>query len=71
MVLKVLRVIAGDITESGYYSIMADESTNASNIEQLVIFTYCVDKETTVCEEYIGQMPATQISFASKMCCCI
>ena len=32
MVLKVLCGIASDIAESGYYSIMADESTDASNI---------------------------------------
>ena len=37
MVLRVLRGIASDIAEYGYYSIMADESTDASNIEQLVI----------------------------------
>ena len=37
MALKVLHGIANNIAESGYYSIMADESTDASNIEQLVI----------------------------------
>ena len=37
MALKVLCGIASDIAESGYYSIMADESTKESNIEQLVI----------------------------------
>ena len=35
--MKVLHGIANNIAESGYYSIMADESTDASNIEQLVI----------------------------------
>ena len=35
MALKVLHGIASDIAESGYCSIMADESTDASNIEQL------------------------------------
>ena len=37
MALKVLRGIASDMVESGYYSTMADETTDASNIEQLVI----------------------------------
>ena len=37
MAIKVLQGISSDIAESGYYSIMADESTGASNIEQLVI----------------------------------
>ena len=35
MAQKVLCDIASDIAESGYYSIMGDESTDASNIEQL------------------------------------
>ena len=54
MALKVLRAIASDISESGYMSIKADESTDVSNIEQLVICIRWVDKEMTVCEEYIG-----------------
>ena len=29
------------------------ESTDASNIEQLVICTHWVDKQTIVCKEYI------------------
>ena len=37
MALKVLRRTANNIAESGRYSIMADDSTDASNIEQLVI----------------------------------
>ena len=76
MSLKVLHRIASDIAESGYYSIMADESTDASNIEQLVICICWVDKEMTVCGQYIGLMPVTQtnaniIVVASKMCCCV
>ena len=50
MALKVLRGIASDIAESGYYSIMADETTDANNIEQLVICIRWVDKEMTVHE---------------------
>ena len=46
MALKVLRAIASDIAESGYYSNMANESTDASNIEQLVICIHWVDKMT-------------------------
>ena len=37
MALKVLHGIASGIAESGYYSIMGDESTDASNIEQRII----------------------------------
>ena len=43
--LKLLHYIASDIVESGYHSIMADENTDASNIEQLVICIHWVDKE--------------------------
>ena len=49
MALRVLPGIASDTVESGHYSIMADESTDASNIEQLVICILWVDKEMTVC----------------------
>ena len=40
--------------ESGYYCIMADESIDAINIEQLVICIHWVDKEMTVRDDYIG-----------------
>ena len=53
MALKVLGAIASDIAESGYYSIMADESTDASDIEHLIICTSWVDLEMTVCERGI------------------
>ena len=33
--LKVLHVIASDIAESGYYSIMADDSINVSTLNSL------------------------------------
>ena len=52
MALKELPGIASDIAKPGYYSIMADESTDVSKIEQLVIFMCWIDKEMTVCEEY-------------------
>ena len=54
MALKVLPGITSGIAESGY--IMADECTDASNIEQLIICIHWVDN-MTVCKEYIGLMP--------------
>ena len=69
MALKVLRGIVSDIAESGYYSIMADESTNASNIEQLVICIRWVDKEMTVSEEYIGLMLVAQTNADTVVVC--
>ena len=45
MALKVLHGTASDIAESEYYIIMADESSNASNIKQLVLCIRWVGKE--------------------------
>ena len=67
--LKVLRGIASDMAESGYYSIMADETTDASNIEQLVICMRWVDKEMTVHEDYIGLMPIAQTNADTIVSC--
>ena len=53
MALKVLCDTASDIAESGYNSIMADESNDASNIEQVVISILWVVMEMTVYEEYM------------------
>ena len=69
LALKVLHDTASDITESGYYSIIADESTDASNIEQLVICIRWVDKEMTVCKEYIGLMQVAQANADTIVVC--
>ena len=69
MAIKVLRGIASGIAESGYYSIMADESTNASNIEHIVICIHWMDKKMTVCEEYIGLVPVDQTDADSIVIC--
>ena len=65
--MALLHGIASDIAESGYYSFMADESTDVSNIEQFIIYLRWVDKEMTVCEEYIGRSDA---SYSDKWSCC-
>ena len=69
MALKVQCGIASDIAESGYYSIMADESTDAGNIEQLVIYIRWMDKEMTVCDKFIGLMPVTQTNADTIVVC--
>ena len=69
MALKVLSGIASIIAEPGYYSIMADESTDVSNIEHLVICICWVDKEMIVCKEYIGLMPVTQTNADTIVVC--
>ena len=69
MALKVLHYIGSDIAESGYYSIMADESNDASNIEWLLICIHWVDKEMTVDEEYICLMPVAQTNADTIVIC--
>ena len=68
LTLKVLCGIASDIAESGYYSIMADDSTDTSNIEQLVICIFWVDK-MALCEEHIGLMPVAQLNTDTVVIC--
>ena len=47
---------------------MADESTYIS-IEQLEICIYWVDKQITVCEEYISLMPVAQTNADTIVIC--
>ena len=61
MDLDMLRGIASGIAETGHYSIMADESTDVNNIDMLVICIHWLDKEITICEEYIGLIPVARI----------
>ena len=69
MALKVLHGIASGIAESGSYRSMADESTDESNIEQLVICIGWMDKEMTVYEEYIGLIPVAQTNANTIVAC--
>ena len=62
-----LRGIASDIAEYGYYSIMADESTDPSNNEQLVICICWVNQ--AVCEKYISLMPVAQTNADTIVVC--
>ena len=48
---------------------MADESYDASNIEQLVICIHRVDKEMTVCEKYIGLLPVSKTNADTIVIC--
>ena len=56
LVLKILRRVAKDIADSGCYSILASESTDASNTQQLVICIRWVTKDLEVFEEFIGML---------------
>ena len=54
MALLILRDVIPCIKESRLYSIMADESTDITNQEQLVICIRWVDKDLNPHEDFIG-----------------
>ena len=54
MTLKILQDIAKDINNSIFYTIMADEVTDASNHEQFVICLRWVDKFLEAHKDFIG-----------------
>ena len=45
MVLKLFREIAAEIRSAEFYAIMADETSDISNTEQLVVFIRWVDDD--------------------------
>ena len=54
MAQHVLRSIAANLQESPFISIMADETTDISNHEQVVIVIRWITKDLIVHEEFIG-----------------
>ena len=54
MALSVLRTIARNINHSSFFTIMADESTDSSNREQLVICMQWIDDELEPQEDFLG-----------------
>ena len=71
MALRILREIALNVQNSTIYTIMADESADLSNKEQLVFCIRWVDDKLIVHEDFIGMHPmqgtsADQIVFIIK-----
>ena len=62
LALKLLRKIATDIRSSGCYSILADEATDVSNTQQLVICIRWVTEGLIVEEDFIGLMALNKAS---------
>ncbi len=54
MSMNILREIACSIQESRYFSIMADEVTDSSNKEQLVVCFRWVDSNFFPVEDFVG-----------------
>ena len=57
MALQILREIAGNIKNALIYTIMADETADISNKEQLVICIRWVDDDLVIHEDFIGMHP--------------
>ena len=57
MALKIQRQISTKIQDAVYYSIMADETADVSNKEQIVICIRWVDGNLVVHEDFIGLHP--------------
>ena len=53
MAQQVLRKVVPKL-QSSFFTIMIDETTDASNVEQVVIVIRNVDDDLSVCEEFIG-----------------
>ncbi len=51
---EILRMLANDIQQSLFYTIMVDEATDKSNKEQVVLVLRWVDKKLLVSEDFIG-----------------
>ena len=66
MALKVLCGVR-DIAESAYYSIMADETTDASNIEPCNL--HVLGDKMMVHKEYNGLMPVAQTNADTIVVC--
>ena len=57
MTLQILWEIAGNIKNALIYTIMADETADVSNKEQLVICIRRVDDDLVIHEDFIGMHP--------------
>ena len=54
MALCVLRKIAENLQISLFFTVMVDETTDVSNVEQVVICLRWVDENFEVQEEFVG-----------------
>ena len=60
MALKLTRDVAANIRLAKFYTIVADETVDVSNTEQLVICIRWVDDDLNILEDFIGLHPLTQ-----------
>ena len=60
MALKLMRDVAANIRSAKFYTIMADETADVSNTEQLVICIRWVDDDLNIHEDFVGLHPLAQ-----------
>ena len=65
LTLRLLRKIAADIHSSGCFSLLADEATDVSNMQLLIICIRWVTRDLTVEEDFIGLMPLEKANAAN------
>ena len=66
MTIEVLRYVTASLHSSPFYSIMADETTNSSNCEQVAICFRWVDNSLIIAhEEFIGLQQVDRIDAAT------
>lgn len=57
MSLEMLQDITSEIKKAKYFTVMADETADVSNKEQLVLCIRWVDNDLVAHEEFIGLYP--------------
>ena len=65
MGVQVLRDVAADLQMSRYLTVMADETTDCSNREQVTVIVRRVTEELEVFEEFLGLYHVTSIDAAT------
>ena len=54
MALRILREITGNLQSSSFFTVMVDETTDVSNVEQVVVFLRWVSEGFEIREEFVG-----------------
>ena len=75
MAMRVLRGIAALIQSEPLFTVMVDETTDVSNVEQVVLCFRCVDRKYSTQEEFVGYMrwhplELRQSTLSLLMCFC-
>ena len=65
MALQVLRDVAENLQSSSFFCFMVDETTDASNVEQVVLVFRWVDDNLAVHEEFLGLYQSDSIDAKS------